>query len=75
MQRAHFIVEQHPDGFIASPLGVVGVVIGQGETSAAALEDARSAPSFHIETFGADVLKPQSDVLNVFIEEAEIALA
>ena len=43
MERAHFIVEQHPDGFIAYPLGVVGVVVGQGETSADALEDARSA--------------------------------
>jgi hypothetical protein len=52
MQRAHFIVEQHPDGFIAYPLGVRGVVIGQGDTGAAALEDARSALSFHIETFG-----------------------
>jgi predicted RNase H-like HicB family nuclease len=75
MQRAHFIVEQHPDGFIAYPLGVRGVVIGQGETRADALEDARSALAFHIETFGADVLEPQSDVLDAFIEEAEIALA
>ena len=56
MQLAHFIVEQHPDGFIAYPLGVVGVVIGEGETSADALEDARSALSFHIETFGDDKL-------------------
>ena len=52
MQRAHFIVEQHTDGFIAYPLGVRGVVIGQGDTEADALENARSALEFHIETFG-----------------------
>lgn len=75
MQRAHFIVEQHPDGFIAYPLGVRGVVIGQGDTRADALEDARSALEFHIETFGVDVLEPQADVLDAFIEEAEVALA
>jgi predicted RNase H-like HicB family nuclease len=75
MQRAHFVVEQHPDGFIAYPLGVRGVVIGQGETRQAALEDARSALEFHIETFGADVLEPQSEVLDAFIEEAEVVLA
>ena len=75
MQRAHFIVEQHLDGFIAYPLGVRGVVIGQGDTRADALEDARSALKFHIETFGAAVLEPQADVLDVFIEEAEVAFA
>ena len=75
MRRAHFIVEQHPDGFIAYPLGVRGVVIGQGDTRADALEDARSALEFHIETFGADVLEPQADVLDAFVEEAEVALA
>jgi predicted RNase H-like HicB family nuclease len=68
MQRAHFIVEQHPDGFIAYPLGVRGVVIGQGDTRADALEDARSALEFHSETFGADVLEPQAGALNAFEE-------
>jgi predicted RNase H-like HicB family nuclease len=75
MQRTHFVVEHHPDGFLAYPLGVRGVVIGQGETREAALEDARSALEFHIETFGAEVLEPQSDVIDAFIEEAEVALA
>jgi predicted RNase H-like HicB family nuclease len=47
-----FIIEQHTDGFVAYPLGIQGVVVGQGDTQEAALEDARSALEFHIETFG-----------------------
>jgi predicted RNase H-like HicB family nuclease len=75
MQRTRFIVEQHPDGFIAYPLGVQGVVVGQGDTREEALEDARSALEFHIETFGADVLEIQNDVLAAFVDEADVALA
>jgi predicted RNase H-like HicB family nuclease len=75
MQRTRFIVEQHPDGFIAYPLGVQGIVVGQGDTRESALEDARSALEFHIETFGADVLEIQNDVIAAFVEEADVALA
>ncbi len=46
------IVEQHPDGFVAYPLGLRGVVVGQGDTSEEAMTDVRSAIAFHIETFG-----------------------
>ncbi len=70
-----FIIEQHTDGFVAYPLGVQGVVVGQGETREEALEDARSALEFHIETFGAGVLEAQDDVIDAFLVEAEIALA
>jgi predicted RNase H-like HicB family nuclease len=67
-----FIIEQHSDGFVAYPLGVQGVVVGQGDTREEALEDARSALEFHIETFGARVLE---DVIDAFLVEAEVALA
>jgi predicted RNase H-like HicB family nuclease len=60
MQDTKFIVEQTPDGFIAYPLGVQGVVVGQGDTRETALEDARSALEFHIETFGIGVLEKHS---------------
>ena len=46
------VVEQHPDGFVAYPLGVNGVIVGQGDTKEAALEDVQSAIAFHLETFG-----------------------
>lgn len=50
------IVEKHPDGYVAYPLGVKGAVVGQGDSYQAALDDVRSAISFHIETFGPDAL-------------------
>jgi predicted RNase H-like HicB family nuclease len=46
------VIEQHPDGFVAYPLGVNGVIVGQGDTKEAALEDVQSAIAFHLETFG-----------------------
>ena len=52
MKPIKVIVEKHPDGYIAYPLGLKGVVIGQGDTYEAAMADIKSAISFHIETFG-----------------------
>ena len=52
MKPIKVIVEKHPDGYIAYPLGLKGVVVGQGDTYEAAMADAKSAIGFHIETFG-----------------------
>ena len=52
MKHFKIIVEKHPDGYIAYPLGLKGVVIGQGDTYEAAMADVRSAISFHVEIFG-----------------------
>jgi len=52
MKPIKFIVEKHPDGYIAYPLGLKGVVIGQGDTCEEAMADVKSAIIFHIETFG-----------------------
>jgi hypothetical protein len=30
MQKVKIIVEKHPDGYVAYPLGVQGAVVGQG---------------------------------------------
>ena len=50
------VVEKHPDGYVAYPLGMKGVVVGEGDTYDEALADVRSAIRFHIETFGAEAL-------------------
>ena len=52
MSQFKIVVEQHPDGYVAYPLGLNGVVVGQGDTYEAALLDVKSAIRFHIETFG-----------------------
>ena len=66
------IVEKHPDGYVAYPLGLKGFVVGDGNTYDEALADVKSAIRFHIETFGAEVLLGDSPVLEAFIAEATI---
>jgi len=57
MKRVKIVVEKHPDTYVAYPLGLKGVVVGQGDTYEAALADVRSAIQFHIETFGPETLE------------------
>ena len=56
MRRFKIIVEKHPGGYVAYPLGLKGVVVGQGDTYQQALDDAKSAIKFHIETFGPEMI-------------------
>ena len=56
------VIEKHPDGYVAYPLGLNGVVVGEGDTFEDALADVRSAIRFHIETFGEDNCSDPSPV-------------
>jgi predicted RNase H-like HicB family nuclease len=51
------IVEKHPDGFVAYPLGLKGIVVGEGDTNDEALADMKSAIRFHIETFAQNLIE------------------
>ena len=68
------IVEKHPDGYVAYPLGLKGIIVGQGDTYDDALIDVKSAISFHIETFGTDVLEDEPMVLEAFVAEAGVSV-
>ena len=72
MKQYKVIVEKHPDGYIAYPLGLKGVVVGQGDTYEEALSDVKSAIRFHIKSFGEEVLDVESPILEVFVAEAGI---
>jgi predicted RNase H-like HicB family nuclease len=72
MRQIKIIVEKHSDGYIAYPLGVKGVVIGEGGTYEEAVADVKSAIKFHIETFGAEVIESQPPVLEAFVAEAAV---
>jgi predicted RNase H-like HicB family nuclease len=72
MRQIKIIIEKHPDGYVAYPLGLKGVVVGQGDTYEEALADVKSAISFHIETFGPEVLEIDPPILEAFIAEARI---
>ena len=66
------VVEKTPDGYVAYPLGLKGVVVGQGETYEQALSDVKSAIRFHIETFGSEMLELEPPVLEAFIAETGV---
>jgi predicted RNase H-like HicB family nuclease len=68
------IVEKHPDGYVAYPLGLKGVVVGEGDSYEDALADVRSAIEFHIETFGQAVLETETPVLEAFVAEAGVTV-
>ena len=72
MRQYKIIVEKHPDGYVAYPLGHKGVVVGQGDTYEKALSDVKSAIRFHIETFGEDVLDIDPPILEAFVAEARV---
>jgi len=54
VKQYKIIVEKHSDGYVAYPLGLKGVVVGEGDSYEEALADVKSAVRFHIETFGVD---------------------
>ncbi len=72
MQTVKIVVERHPDTYVAYPLGIKGVVVGQGETYKAAIADLESAIKFHLETFGDDTLAVDPPILDAFIAEAGV---
>ena len=52
IRQFKIVVEKHTDGYVAYPLNLRGVVVGQGDSYEEALADVKSAITFHIETFG-----------------------
>ena len=74
MKEFKIVVEKHPDTYVAYPLGLKGVVVGEGDSYETALADVKSAIQFHIETFGVDAVKIDPPILAAYIAEAGVAL-
>ena len=72
MRQYKIIVEKHSDGYVAYPLGLKGVVVGQGDTYEEALSDVKSAIRFHIESFGEDVFEIDTPILEAFVAETGV---
>ncbi len=66
------VIEKHPEGYVAYPAGVQGVIVGQGSTYEEALRDVQSALRFHVETFGRESLESESPALDAFVAEASV---
>ena len=71
--KIKIIIERHKDGYVAYPIGLKGVVVGQGDSYDEALADVRSAIRFHIDTFGAKAIDTEETVLEAFVAEAEVS--
>lgn len=72
MRQIKIIVEKHPDGYVAYPLGVKGAVVGEGDTYEEALADVKSAIKFHVATFGDQALSIDPPVLEAFVAETGV---
>jgi len=72
MKQYKIVVEKHPDTYVAYPLGMKGVIVGQGDTYEAALADVKSAIKFHIDTFGSEDIEVDPPIIEAFIAEAGV---
>ena len=74
MTQIKIVVEKHPDGCVAYPLGLKGVVVGEGDNYEEALSDVKSAIRFHIETFGKEALEVEPEIIEAFVAEAGVEI-
>ena len=72
MRSIKIVVERHPDIYVAYPISVGGIVVGQGDTYEDAVKNLESALQFHVETFGMDRLDVDFPILDAFVAEAGI---
>lgn len=72
MKQLKIIIEKNSDGYFAYPVGVVGAVVGQGDTYEEALSDVKSAIDCYIEVFGKEMLEDTPS--EVFITEARVTI-
>jgi len=73
-RRFKIVVQKGEAGYVAYPLGLKGVVVGDGDTFEEALENIRSAILFHLDTFGHEILTDVIDPRDIYITEAEVTV-
>ncbi|MFB3766104.1 MAG: type II toxin-antitoxin system HicB family antitoxin [Methanotrichaceae archaeon] len=71
MRPIKIIIEKHSDGYVAYPIGIKGIVVGEGDTYEEALADVKSAIKFHIDTFGREVLETD-EISETFVAEVVV---
>jgi predicted RNase H-like HicB family nuclease len=73
-RRVKIVVQKNEEGYVAYPLGLKGVVVGDGDTFEEALESVKSAIHFHLKVFGDEVLAEIAAPEDIYITEAEVIL-
>ena len=74
VRKVKIVVERNSDGYVAYPLGLKGVVVGEGDTYEEALADVKSAIRFHIESFGSNITEGEPPVLEAFVAEMGVVV-
>ena len=74
LSRIKLVIERTEDGYIAYPLGVKGVVVGQGDSYEEALADVRSAIAAHVREFGEETIRSEHPAIEAFLAETEVSL-
>jgi len=74
LKQIKIIVEKHPEGYVAYPVGLKGVVVAEGNSYEEALAEVKSAIEFHVETFGREVLEEEHVAHEVFVAETGVAI-
>lgn len=72
MRQFKVVVEKHPDGYVAYPLGLKGIVVAQGDSYEDVLGEIKSAIRFHIQTFGKNAFEEDTDIVEAFVAEASV---
>ena len=71
MRQFKIIVEKHSDGYVAYPLGLKGVVVGQGDTYEEALRTKiRNFVAYRL--LWEEVLEVEPPILEAFVAEAGV---
>ncbi|MBW4622060.1 MAG: hypothetical protein KME17_22235 [Cyanosarcina radialis HA8281-LM2] len=73
LKQFKIVIEKHSDGYVAYPIGVVGAIVGQGDTYEEALSDVKSAIACYVEVFGKEMLE-DTPAIEVFVAEAGVAV-
>jgi predicted RNase H-like HicB family nuclease len=73
IKRSTLVIEMHHDGYVAYPVGLRGVVVGQGDTYESALNGVHPAIRIHRESFGLDAIKDAEPCLIAFAAAISIA--
>lgn len=71
MRQLKIIIEKHPEGYVAYPLGLKGVVVGEGDTYEEALADVKSAIKFYMETFAMEIFETE-EIIETFVAEVAV---
>ena len=70
MAQPKVIIEKHPDGYAADPVGIRGGVADEGNACEEVLADVKSATRFHLETPRPEARDVDAPALEAFGVEA-----